>query len=157
MKVIDNFLPQYQFKQLQNAMQNDKFPWYFNESICHPDDGLFQFTHGIFDADSSVTYFWPFIDLFTDLLKVNKWIRIKANLQTRTMFHRNGGYHYDVADVTTAVYYVNTNNGYTKFKKSGKVVESVANRIVIFDSNLKHSGFSCTDEKRRMVVNFNWE
>ena len=30
MKVIDNFLPQYQFKQLQSIMMVDDFPWFFN-------------------------------------------------------------------------------------------------------------------------------
>ena len=59
-------------------------------------------------------------------------------------------------NVTTAILYINTNNGYTKFKKGGKV-KSVANRVVIFDSNLEHMGYACTNEKRRIVVNFNYE
>ena len=42
------------------------------------------------------------------------------------------------------------------FKKGGKV-KSVANRMVIFNSSLEHTGFSCTDEKIRIVINFNWE
>jgi hypothetical protein len=28
--------------------------------------------------------------------------------------------------------------------------------MVIFDSNIKHAGITCTDEKRRVVVNFNY-
>ena len=55
----------------------------------------------------------------------------------------------------TAIFYVNTNNGWTEFKKGGKV-KSVANRIVIFDSQLYHQGYTCTDQKRRVVMNFNW-
>ena len=51
---------------------------------------------------------------------------------------------------------LNTCNGYTKFKKSGKV-KSVANRMVIFDSNLEHQGVTCTDKKRRVVINFNYD
>ena len=55
----------------------------------------------------------------------------------------------------TAVFYINTNNGWTEFKKGGKV-KSVANRIVIFDSKLEHSGVTCTDENKRVVMNFNY-
>ena len=50
---------------------------------------------------------------------------------------------------------MNTCNGYTKLKKGGKV-KSVANRMLIFDSDLEHAGFTCTDEQNRVVVNFNY-
>ena len=50
---------------------------------------------------------------------------------------------------------MNTNNGYTKFE-DGSIVESVANRIVTFPANMKHLGTSCTDEKTRVVINFNY-
>ena len=56
---------------------------------------------------------------------------------------------------TTSILYVNTNNGYTKFE-DGTIVESVANRLVSFPSNMKHTGTSCTDEKTRVVINFNY-
>jgi len=35
-------------------------------------------------------------------------------------------------------------------------VESVANRLVEFDSNLEHTGSSCTDENIRVVINLNY-
>ena len=57
--------------------------------------------------------------------------------------------------MTTAIYYLNTNNGFTKFENGDKV-NSVANRMVIFDSNLKHTGTSCTDAHARMLINFNY-
>ena len=55
----------------------------------------------------------------------------------------------------TAVFYVNTNNGYTIFE-SGEKVSSVENRMVIFDSNILHTGTTCTDERVRCVLNFNY-
>ena len=54
------------------------------------------------------------------------------------------------------IYYVNSNNGYTLFKASKKKVESVENRLVIFPTNLEHCGVSCTDNKQRIVINFNY-
>ena len=56
---------------------------------------------------------------------------------------------------STSIFYVNTNNGYTKFE-DGTKVESVANRMVTFPANMKHTGTSCTDEKIRVVINFNY-
>ena len=50
---------------------------------------------------------------------------------------------------------MNTNDGYTEFE-DGTKVESVANRLVTFPANLKHTGTSCTDEKTRIVINFNY-
>ena len=56
---------------------------------------------------------------------------------------------------TTAIFYLNSNNGYTEFE-DGTKVESVANRFVSFPSTLKHRGTSCTDENVRVVINFNY-
>ena len=56
---------------------------------------------------------------------------------------------------TTSIFYVNTNNGYTEFE-DGTKVESVENRLVTFSLNMKHRGTSCTDEKTRVVINFNY-
>ena len=55
----------------------------------------------------------------------------------------------------TAIFYVNTNDGYTEFEDSTRV-ESVANKIVIFDSKLKHRGTTCTNQKTRVVINLNY-
>ena len=55
----------------------------------------------------------------------------------------------------TGIFYLNSNNGSTVFK-SGEEVQSQANRLVLFDSQLEHSGTSCTDERRRVVLNINY-
>ena len=82
--------------------------------------------------------------------------RIKANLTTKTTSHEEGGYHTDYSDITTAVYYINTNNGYTEFE-NGVRVSSVANRVCIFDSHLKHRGTTHSEgSNQRIVVNFNY-
>ena len=55
----------------------------------------------------------------------------------------------------TSIFYVNTNDGYTKFK-DGTKVKSIANRMLTFPANMKHCGTSCTNERRRIVINFNY-
>ena len=157
MKIIDNFLPKYYFEMIQEMLVSD-FPWYYGDILEYPTDkekDMFHFYHCLYERDNPSVFF-DLVKPCIPLLGARNLLRVKANLQTRTWFNRNGGYHTDPwPDATTAVYYVNTNNGWTHIKGHGKV-KSVANRVVIFDSNLKHAGFTCTDEKRRVVVNFNY-
>ena len=97
-------------------------------------------------------------DLMPLLNKINpkEILRVKANLGTRTPVHVEGGMHTDSKmKHTTAIFYLNTNNGYTKFE-NGTFVESVANRLVVFNSDLLHSGFSQTDENIRCLINLNY-
>jgi len=166
-EVIDNFLPSFQFKQIQSVLMEGQFSWYYNDSIAYSYEkrevGKFQFVHTFFNEDPPrngvASIFYPAMEPLINKLNVRTLQRIKANLNPRTIFHRNGGWHIDYPfdpPIKTSVYYVNTNNGWTQFKKGGKV-KCVENRMVIFDSNLEHTGFSCTDQKRKVVVNFNYE
>ena len=169
MEVIDNFLSESHFKFITDQVLNADFPWYFNDHIVGLENrgkGEFQFTHTLMTAqgispvperETHSNYYSLFIPVL-EQLEANKSFRIKANLLSRTLFHRKSGYHIDIPRIgehQTAIYYLNTNNGWTEFKKGGKV-KSVANRIVIFDSDLKHRGVTCTDEQRRVVINFNY-
>ena len=53
------------------------------------------------------------------------------------------------------ILYLNDNNGYTRFE-DGSRVDSVANRLVVFDARRRHTGASCTDAPWRLVLNLNW-
>ena len=50
---------------------------------------------------------------------------------------------------------MNTNDGYTIFD-NGTMINSVKNRLITFPAKMKHAGTSCTDQKRRVVINFNY-
>ena len=166
MEVIDNFLPEYQFQQISNVVLSDYFPWYWNEGVVSADDknDQYQLTHAFFNIRHGGVFseYYSSLDVVQQKLGVGRLDRIKSNLNNKTLFHRKGGYHTDnhptdpYQHTKTAVLYINTNNGYTKFKKGGKV-KSVANRMVIFDSKLEHTGVTCTDEMKRVVINFNYD
>ena len=163
MKIIDNFLPLPEFKNLQSFMMGDRFDWYYNTRSIYgrfKGPSQFQFTHTFYHTTppwNGETRTYDVIAPCVEQLKVKRLYRAKANLLTKTMFHKTTGFHVDLDfPCTTAVFYLNSCNGYTKFKKGPKV-KSVANRIVIFDSQIQHSGFTCTDENTRVVVNFNYE
>jgi hypothetical protein len=159
MKIIDNFLPDYQFKQIQSIVLSDSIPWTFSNGIANDDipRGSFQFVHYYFDDGKLFKDGPSVLAPCLKELKVGAVFSIKCNLTSRTLFHRKTGWHTDnLPCSTTAVYYINTNNGWTEFKKGGKV-KSVENRMLIFDSSLEHMGVTCTDQKSRVVINFNYE
>ena len=157
MKVIDNFLPDYYFRSLSNTILGDDFWWFYNEDTAIEGDGHSHFINMFYKKNPvGPTESFPKIEPYLPFFKMKELCRIKANLAPRTIFHRKTGWHVDnLPCSTTAILYMNTNNGWTEFKKRGRV-KSVANRVVIFDSNLEHQGVTCTDKKRRVLINFNY-
>ena len=158
-EVIDNFLEEDVFKEIEKILMGDKFPWFFNDFKNDNDDiNNFQFTHTVVRGNGNIeSKFIQYMKPFFDKLNIKKIFRIKINLTTRTENLFNHLYHTDVSfQCTTAIFYINSNNGKTIFK-NGEEVNSVANRMVIFNSNLEHAATSHTDEKTRVVINFNYE
>ena len=163
MRIVDNFLPSSQFKELQSFMLGDNFPWFFNDHITNPGDGHYQYTHTFYRYDINLASQWHYLihDCLRKLLP-KKIHRIKANLNPQASSHVRGGYHVDFSkkregfDCTTSILYLNTNNGWTQFKNGDKV-DCVENRMVFFKSKLKHEGVGCTDQLRKVVINFNYE
>ena len=172
MNIIDNAISKTDFTAIQDLMLSASFPWYFNESVLNPDneqtafDDLndFQLTHSFYYDNGEYGYIGSeYFDLMKPIIrKLNSrcLLRIKANLRIvapeKDMI---AGWHTDYVDaynMTTAIFYVNSNNGYTLFKASKKKVESVENRLLIFPTNLEHCGVGCTDNKQRIVINFNY-
>ena len=92
-------------------------------------------------------------------LEVKKLWVARINCTTATQFRMEGKFHRDAAmsqGLTTACFYLNSNNGGTQFR-NGEFVQSKANRVVIFPEPLLHAGVWCTDTKLRFVLNLNYE
>ena len=157
-KVIDNFLDEEEFKSIQSFMMGGEFRWFYSEGRVTRDDGLFLMVHMFFQpevgSNSEHINIW---NTFMNKVEAKKCERIKANLTFKTPTIEFGHFHSDFADMKTAVFYINTNNGYTEFE-NGVRVNSVANRVCIFDSNLNHRGVTHTEgDQQRIVVNFNYD
>jgi len=156
MKVIDNFLREDEFKTLRTYISSTEFPWYFGKVVTGNKGESAQFVHTFYVNDTP-TSTWPHVAFLRGRLNIASLVRIKVNLNPRTetlQVHKDS-FHIDYPDITTAVYYLNTCDGYTLFE-DGPKVNSVENRIVIFDSNMRHTGTSCTNEAGRLVMNINY-
>ena len=122
-----------------------------------PDDH-FHFTSLIF---SKHTILSPAFNLMTPIIKREGMCaigRIKANCMVRTdkLKVLINGFHCDFPkNLTTGIYYINTNDGYTLFEDGSKC-ESVANRFCRFPCNTKHTATTCTTTDRRLLINFNY-
>ena len=167
--IQDNFLDPQQFFELQKLMCSGDFPWYWQPNVAYdviPDDLLecdqldnWQFSHTFYWLDCPQSNFYPNIRILLDAMQPNmtSLVRVKANCNPVTKEPIEHGYHTDLQDTecTTAVFYLNTNNGSTKFR-DGTVVDCVANRLVTFPSTMEHTGVTCTDQKQRVLVNINY-
>ena len=161
MKIIDNFLDEDEFKILQQYLTNDSFTWNLLPSIANNKQGLdqYQFVHTFFDISKpSLQNYSNFLTPLFSKLQAKYILRVKANLRPRTTQGVLSDYHTDIdLNQQTAIYYLNTNNGYTKFQQNGlQDVPSVANRLLTFYGGLKHCGCSATDSNYRIVLNINY-
>ena len=162
MKVIDDFLSPQDFKLTQNFFINNQFTWYLQNSITGSKRGQldqYQFVHCFFNiAKPSENNWSPFLQPIFTKLNAKYILRVKANLRPRTANAVISDYHTDMdLNQQTAIFYLNTNNGYTKFQDNTlEDVHSVANRLLTFYGGLKHCGSSCTDSNYRILLNINY-
>tara|TARA_B100000131_G_scaffold206441_1_gene198540 strand:+ start:225 stop:761 length:537 start_codon:yes stop_codon:yes gene_type:complete len=173
-KIIDNFLPENEFKILNDNLTDPLFPWYINQVInddyeqgsllVDPKDN-YQFVHHFYypvsGGSPKVCQGINCLDPILKRLNCISLARIKANCLPRTSYIIKHGFHVDsphktsIKDFKVSIFYVNTNNGYTEFE-DGTIIESIGNRLVTFPIHLRHTGTTCTDQSVRIVINFNY-
>jgi len=169
-KVENNFLSQEKFVEIQNFCMGKELLWQYSDNIDNKNDvEKFQFVHMFYENYQPQSQSMNVLTPILELLRPAAIYRIKSNLLTKTSTIIENNFHVDMGfqseekgnQWTTSIFYLNTNNGYTEFQ-DGRIamentkVESVANRMVTFPTNLRHRGTSCTDEKTRVVINFNY-
>lgn len=160
-QLIDNFLTQEQSQLIANVLTCDTFPWFLNrDGIAgsgnndHPMD--YYFIHTFYDNHVPTSQFYSVLEPIFKKLNFKALLRVKANLYPCTQEVRQHGMHRDQTfDVNSCLYFVNTNNGVTTFE-DGTIINSVANRVILFNSFEPHCSSSCSDQKFRITINFNY-
>ena len=156
-QIEDNFLEKKDFKVIKNLICSDKFPWFFSKKIYGFKENIlnYQFTHNFFKDHMINSNAYSILLPLINKIKPKAIIRIKANLNVANKDLIKYNIHKDQEfDCKGAIYYVNTNNGYTFFQN--EKVQSKENRIVFFKANSFHGGTNCTDVENRILINFNY-
>lgn len=164
MNVIENLITQEELRKIQSTVTNYSFPWNLTDVVdpresCLKDPQYnFQFFHTLLYEEFVDT---QYISLFEPVLikiPAKRFTRVKVNLTPKTHKVLEHGYHVDSYDknIKAAVFYINTCDGYTKFKKGGKVT-SRENKMILFDASDLHTGSTCSNQSFRLVLNINYE
>ena len=117
MKVVDDFLPKKDHERVVDLLQN-VLPWFYNDVVVspldHDDPDKYQMVSPIWAEGgfhNEVCLTPEIADIFAPRLKVQSWVRIKANFSPKNTriieqdLHRDGSF----GDYT-AVYYINMSN-----------------------------------------------
>ena len=156
-KVVENFLSPLNYNALYSAFTNEYFPWYYNNyKVKEVSNKLFhyQFTHVFFENNKINSSYFTILQSLLKKLKLKTLKKVKANLNPISDKLIEFSEHQDAfkeLQCTSMIYYLNTNNGYTKIKN--KKIKSKANKAVFFPSHTFHFGTNSTDCNNRMVIN----
>ena len=173
-QIMDNFLSNDDFKKIEKQVMSQEHSWYYGESIADeskcesdayfmhlyymdmPDTIKSKLDKDLQDRLPTKVKNYYLIKPILDKIDYSFLLRVKANLYTQTndIEHHPDHQDYNFQHMA-AIFYVNTNNGLTVLD-NGTEVESVSNRLLLFNGASMHHSTSCTDKKRRVNINFNF-
>ena len=157
-EVIDNFLDKEYFDSLVTFFINE-MPWFFSEEISKEnvvEDNLFYMRHNIYEDCVPKSVVFDKMHPLLKKLEANHLLRIKANLYPSSETLQEHPMHTDFDySHLTALLSLNTCDGYTKLK-DGTKINSVANRVLLFDASEEHCSTTTTNDLARFNININY-
>ena len=164
-EVYDDYLPHRLYVNIHDYWMGKKdkgdiahsCPWVIDNGSYQ--DHI-QYVHMVYSNHMILTPGWETVIPIIEEEDMVAIARIKGNAISKTdnliVFP---DYHCDfvpeIEYMFTGIYYINSNDGYTLFE-NGEKVESVGNRFVRFPANMRHTGTTCTNADRRLLINFNY-
>jgi len=165
--VIDNFLDIESFREIQTILLSEEPHWHYQDFLGVSTDqtNQFYFSHGFYEGYTWISPLARVLEPLLEKIKPICILNIRANLVTRTSEIIEASLHSDLKGVisdehklkqwTTSVFYINDTKGYTKLS-DGTKIECKANRLLTMSSDTEHLGATCTDQKRRVIINLNY-
>ena len=164
-EVIDDFLDKEYFDSLvtlftdKEKRGNFEMPWYFQSSISYDnvvENKLFYMTHLIYDMNVPMSPHYDKIFPLLEKLGAKCLIRVKVNLFPNTHTLHEHPIHIDYPFFHSgALFSLNTCDGYTKLE-DGTKIDSIANRVLLFDPGNKHCSTTTTNVPARINININY-
>ena len=157
MEIIDNFLPENEFKQIQDLICGVGLPWIHVDLVADANDySDHYFVHQFYNNYCPQSSAFELIRPFFSKLDVKALIRIRALMYMQKESLLEHKPHQDfLFPHKTALIYINTNNGFTRLA-DGTKVESVANRVLFTNGSEFHNSSNCTNQPYRAVLTVNY-
>ena len=159
-QIIDDVLPSEQFKLLTNIVKelNYKYVPWVSDKTDKDDNRNYYFLHLLYNHDTPISSSFAYIMniLGKYIPDLRSLIRVKVNLfpWTHEIYEHSKHVDYDFT-VKSALISINTCNGYTRLD-SDTTVDSIANRMLIFDSSNPHNSTTTSNAKGRFNLNINY-
>lgn len=156
-QIIDDFLPKEDLQQLYSVITAPDFDWYYIKDIVDAKNDLGAYFVHVAYHQGKASHLMHIVSPILTRLNIKSLIRVKINLYFRTSTLEVHAPHVDDGySRTGAIFYLNTNNGKT-ILEDGTQIDSIANRVLLFDPSTKHSSTSTTDSKARFNININYK
>ena len=186
LKIIDNYLTQSYYKAIQDLLIGSDFPWFYNRNISSNIETIgaksfneYGFSHhfykdGYFRDTPYATFIKPMLLNLQDTVNCDCILRSRGDMVMWSYedFIHTPHVDFDFPNVAT-ILYINDTDGDTILynqeypgegksipKNSGleikKRVSPKANRLVIFNGAMLHTGSSPTKHKNRILINSNF-
>ena len=163
----DNFIPDAYLKDIQDYFLRGDAPWTYLPSVTYDKDtedvqsfgfGMNICQQGQFAQNYQATLLKGL--LYSILDKTDKKTIWRSRIDM-TLYNPNNYRHEIHTDLeipnTTCIFYVNDSDGDTVLYEKGmaRSVEPKANRLLMFDGNIAHTGHSPSKHKNRVLINTN--
>lgn len=151
-EIFDNFLPENQFVQIDlNIVTPQATSWFLNDKL-----GTLNFSHTFYSNGAPNSDKFSLCKPLIEKLNVKSLMGASAflYLQTNKLEKIKP---VDIKDFThkSAVYFLNTNNGYIMLNDKEKI-QAIENRMVVFDNTDLTLMTNCTDKMYRAVIEFHY-
>ena len=180
MKIIDNFLTKTYHKDILELMSGETFKWCYSNNLSFSDFSKnindYGFSHSFWDENKGTTdefslLIKPLLYQILDVTDCDLILRARGDMVTwtgRDEFKLPAHVDYPFPN-TAAVLYINETDGDTIFYnvkpndvskneelKEYDRVSPKANRLILFDGDLLHTGSSPIKYKNRILINSNY-
>ena len=170
--VVDDFLPEEDYRSVRDIITGDNFPWYLRNSVTggiaagvNADDDPLEacLSHYFYSGmGTTIGVQSSFYDscctpilrkLLLDRLNNTMVVRIKANCYPRTESLRTHQFHIDhTFPHETLLVGFSSNDGYTLLE-TGEKIKSEENRALFTTDSLPHASTNCTNLNCRINLN----
>ena len=185
MLVIDDFLPEQQFKTMQSSLLGNDFPWYFLPTVSRPPGSYiplgstetFGWFHNFYSKEDNINS--PTIEILKPLLDGIQqhdnadFIRIRASLKTHLKGFTENDYNLPHVDYDfphmSVIYYLNESDGDTwmfnevfesfpepdEFTVADRITPK-PNRLLVFNGLNYHTASNPVNSNTRFIININY-